>query len=248
MIPRIIKFSCCLISVVVGLSITATPQGKTQKPPYLLRVIVAEQPDAPIKLTADAVFCPSRFKCPIAPDNSYSEPIANISLKLENISAYGIVGYALVSQGSGFHNIQVNALINPLGPGEHLNRGFGTGGSEELQYSIDSVLFADGRVWGKDKFRRSKQMAHYIEGRRDAFLKLTDLSSAYPEPAYFLDLVKGFGFISHDPAGPPSRERLKTQYRLGWIHVIQRLLSSPKRQRESIDLATLLEAAIPANR
>jgi hypothetical protein len=121
-------FSGMLLLLVAGIAAQNVPASGR----HILKITIAQQPDAPIRVTADAVFCRSAFKCSISQDDSYPEPIINISLKLENVSGSAVVGYALVSKGKGFQNVQVNALVKPLFPGESFPRGFGTGGSEEL--------------------------------------------------------------------------------------------------------------------
>lgn len=238
--------SCLIVIVVLGTAIAA--QSQSESGPYRLRITVTDQPGSPIRLSAEAVFCKSvGLKCPIAPDDLYREQPQNILLKLENVSGELIIAYALISRGRGFENVQVNELVNPLWPGKYLYRGFGTGGREELEYSLDYVLFADGRSWGADKNRRSQQIAMYYDGRKAAIEKLRTLASPYPNANDFIAQASNFGgYLSSDAAGDPDPRVLAIQYRNAWIHIVNSLRNSVVRRTESSKLADALEAAIPA--
>jgi len=214
--------------------------------PYRLKIDILEQRNSPIRLVFDSLRSNDCGVIPIAPDGYYAKPPDNVMLRLENVSGAAVIAYALVSRAQGFHNVQVNPLTKPLLPGKQFLRGFGISGSEEIEYSLDYVLFADGRSWGEDRFVRSRQIALYFEGHNAAIEQLRILSASYSDPDDFIARASSFGgYLSSDPVGEPNPVKFAIQYRLGWVHITDLLRSNPVRQKESRELADRLEARIP---
>ena len=246
MVPRVFQLGSGLAALVLLLAVSVSSQSESIEGRYLLRVNIVDQPDSPIRLVFESVKSNECEIIPVTDQHYYSKPPDNVMLRLENATEYRIIAFAIESKGKGFHNVQVNALTKPFWPGRYVFRGFGTAGREEVEYSLDYVLFANGRSWGADAFHRSRQIALYFEGRYEALERLRILSADYSVPQDFLDTASNFGgYTSHDPAGEPNPHTLEKQYRNGWLHIIQMLRNSPNRRKESAELADRLEAEIP---
>ena len=249
MTKPVIKVIPSSIAFVLLLFVGAQGQTNKANRTVHVRVNIAEQFDSPIQVAADSVKTSSSPDTAVTTYELYLNPPGNVMLRLENTGEAPVAAYAIVSKGTGFHNVQVQIMTKPFRPGDLLFRGFGTSGSEDIEYSLDYVLFTNGTSWGPDRYGRSIQIASYFEGRNAALEELSTLSAAYPDPQDFLDIAYSLGgYISHDPAGEPNPETINKQYRNAWTHVIDMLRNSSRRQKESKELADKLEAAIPAAR
>ena len=182
MTHRAIKFFPGSLVVVLLLVVSSLGQTKNENSRYLFRVNIAEQPDCPIRVVLDSIRNSSSPVTPVSTDDLYIKPPENVMLRLENISKLSVAAYALASKGNGFHNVQVNVFLKPFRAGDRLLRGFGTGGSEQIEYSLDYVLFSDGTSWGPDRFGRSRQIALYFEGRNAALDQLRKIVVFTPGP------------------------------------------------------------------
>src|SRR5438552_1250505 len=83
---------------------------------YRLQIDIVEQPGSPVRLFFDSLRSINNQVIPIVADDYYALSPYNVMLRLENVSGSGVVAYALVSKGKGFHNVQVNTLTKPLMP------------------------------------------------------------------------------------------------------------------------------------
>jgi len=246
MCKRVAQLPALLAVLILGSIFSTVAQTEKESGSYLLKINITQQPDSPVSLTLDSIRCANAGPVPVSADNRYPKQPETVMLRLKNVSGSPVIAYALVSRGKWFHNVQVNTFTKGLLPGDNLLRGFGTGDNEEIEYSIDYVLFEGGSAWGADSFGRSRQIALYLSGRNAAIEQLRKLAASYPNPQNFIDWAFVFGgAISHDPAGPPNPQTLEHQFRDGWTLIIDMLRNNPNRNKESNELADSLEASIP---
>jgi hypothetical protein len=210
---------------------TSNGNLKNQSP---VKVKILEQKDCPLQITVINV------------DNS-ALSAQNIVYSLQNISNKPIRAYTLLGDGKNDGKVVTNSFVTRLfqPDGYEYDNFFveseiakeGT-----IFLSIDYVEFEDGSFWGKDREKKSKEIAGEFEGRKAAVKHLKDLiknQNANGENGIKAFLQQDIKEINVDVPNTNQPDEWKRGFRGGYkavISVLQRI-----REQEIENLAKKLD-------
>ncbi|HEX8737986.1 MAG TPA: hypothetical protein VF721_21820 [Pyrinomonadaceae bacterium] len=207
--------------------------GQSQKADFSsqppVKVKILEQKDCPIQITVINV------------DNS-ALSAQNIVYSLQNISNKPIRAYTLLGNGKNDGKVVTNSFaIKLFQPSEYeyddffVEREIAKEGTIFL--SIDYVEFEDGSSWGKDREKKSKEIAGEREGRKAAIRHLKDLiknQNANGENGIKTFLKQDVKEISVDVPDTNQPDEWKRGFRGGYKGVISILQRIKEQEIESL--------------
>lgn len=210
---------------------TATMEVPLPIPPAV-EVEIKEQPDSPVHLTVDQAVKGRMPGTPLKVRNDSGSIVAAYVLRVD-VEPFGFNQMVVVGpKGLAVGDARVQALAMS-------NYRDGTAKSV---VSVDFVQFTDGKTWGDDSLRRSKDIAAYLKGRNEALARLQELLAGQDATDInkALDTFSSSGFS--EPNLPAGRQPRDVDYSVrGWEEVINILRRMPRNTELGRELANRLE-------
>jgi hypothetical protein len=116
-----------------------------------------------------------------------------VTLRVENSSDRPVKAFVLAIDAGGKRSTYTSVRPKrPVEPGKFVNQGVASKGADNIEITLDHVLFTDGSTWGADVFGRAKMAAAYLDGHDLAITRLRSLLAG-TDAADFLAPLERFG-------------------------------------------------------
>jgi len=114
-----------------------------------------------------------------------------VGFYLLNASDKPVRAYSLLLENGEQKSVRIGLYPGiPLAVGEYFRDSYLLSTSDSPVWTFDWVLFADGSTWGPDKYKRSKEVIAFNQGRNTAIAKAEEYAGA-GEPLPVIRLLKG---------------------------------------------------------
>ena len=149
-----------------------------------------------------------------------------VGYRLHNDAEKAVTAYALILINGNEKSVRMAAYPErPVAANKELGEGYLLSIAEEPLWAFDWILFADGSTWGPDVHGRSKEILAYLNGRKTAVERASELLG-YVETNPIMRWIRGLELRSWSMAISPSPvgNRDEDQFRAGYDFVIQQLI------------------------